>query len=562
MKKDWQISVKIKKDKDISQEEIIKVLLENRGLKTKKEIDRFLNPLSPYDIPLSRTGIKGLEIKKVILRIKKAIKAKELVLIYGDYDADGITASAVLWETLHKLGVKVLPFIPHREKHGYGLSVKGLKSVLEKKDKPGLVITVDNGIVAYKGAEYLKKNKIDLIITDHHQPPEKLPEALAVVHSTEVAGVGVAWFLSREIHKSFKKNLKGFKASNSLELACLGTVTDMMPMLGVNRSLVRFGLKELAESNRAGIKALCSQTGVEQTEIDTYHLGFIIGPRLNAMGRLDEAIDSLRLLCTLNDKRAVSLASKLGLVNRQRQNLTEASFEHARSLAKKKFLKDKLLFIASSSYNQGVIGLVAGKLAEEFYRPSVVLAKEKKYSKGSARSISGFNIFKALEKLKFLFEDLGGHPMAAGFTVKTKNLKALEKKLLILAKKEIKGDLLIPKVKADMEIDLKQANFSLFDQIEKFAPFGIANSRPVFVSKGVEVVALRTVGRDNSHLKLKFKIKSSKKNDGFIEAIAFSQGKKAKELSIGKKVNVCFSLDKNVWNNKKSLQLKVKDIAL
>lgn len=567
MKKTWEI---INKQKRVNSNEginkIINVLLKNRGLTTKKQIDEFLNPPDPYTLNPQSIGINSNQLTKAIQRIKQAVAKKELIIIYGDYDADGVCATAILWETLHHLSAKVLPFIPNREELGYGLKKEGINYLLKTyppTNLPTLIITVDNGIVALSGTAYAQEKGMDVIITDHHQPPKKLPKAHSIIWSDKVSGAGVAWFLAKAIYQHFHKNLIGFKASNSLELAGIGTVTDMMPMLNVNRSLVKFGLKELRKSKRLGIRSLCQISGINQNKIETYHLGYIIGPRLNAMGRLEDALESLRLLCTKNQLRADGLASKLHLTNRTRQDLTQATLNHAKSNLKlnppANGQKTKLIFISHSSYNQGVIGLVAGKLVEEFYRPAVIISQGEKYSKGSVRSIAGFDIIKALRQFNDCFEDLGGHPMAAGFTIATDKIKLLEKKLSVLTKKEIPEQLLQPVIKADLEINLDNINHQLYKEIEKFAPFGLANPKPVFISRKVKVINFRSVGRDNQHLKLTIQLIN---NSTIFNTIAFNLGSLAKKLKNGQLIDICYSLEKNNWNNQEKLELRIKDINL
>jgi len=592
MKKKWETKTKLKiKSEKLKVKQIIQTLLENRGLKTKKAVEEFLNPPSPYLIKLKNVGIDKNQLTKALARIKKAISQRENIVIYGDYDADGISATAVLWETLHRLKAKVLPFIPRRDEHGYGLSKKGIDSILKLYSSKTLklLITVDNGIVAHQAVKYAQSQGIDVIITDHHQKKLKknqssssgaaqsdssdrgtkriydLPKAYSIIWSDKIAGAGVAWFLAREIYRRFHHDLRGFKASNALELACIGTVTDMMPVIGINRSLIKHGLEEIRRSRRPGIVALCRQAGIDQKNLTTYELGFIIGPRLNAMGRLKDALESLRLLCTNSQKRAESLAVKLGSTNRQRQQLTQATFEHAKSAVKPKAKTAKILFISDSSYNPGIIGLVAGKLVEEFYRPAIVISQDKEFSKGSVRSINGFNIIKALRKIK-LFADLGGHPMAAGFTIKTSQIKELKEKIIKLAEKELDSRLLQPKVKIDLELRLNNLSWELLEKIEKLAPFGLANPRPVFALKKIQIGQIRTVGREQKHLK--FQILSAishqpsiiSHQSSAINAIAFNLGYLAKKLNPGKKIDICFNLQRNVWNNSQKLQLVVKDI--
>jgi len=559
MEKRWEIKQQIDsklKDLKLRRQKILALLLKNRGVKVKNKVAEFLNPSDPYLINSLSLGFKKVQLTKAINRVKKAILNKQTIVVYGDYDADGICATGILWETLNRLQAKVMPFIPDREKHGYGLNREGIDEVVAKFN-PQLIITVDNGIVANDGVLYANKKGIDVIITDHHQPAKKVPPALSIIWSDKIAGAGVAWFLAKELYQALKPSLLGFKASNSLELACIGTVTDMMPVLEVNRSIIKYGIKELQQSQRPGIKALCQESGIVQAKIGTYEIGYIIGPRLNAMGRLEDALESLRLLCTNDDNRALSLARKLGLTNRQRQQLTETTFDHAKSLWSKN-KKDKIIYVANSSYNQGIVGLVAGRLVDEYYKPAVVVSQEDEYSKGSVRSVDGFNIIEFLRNFNDLFEDLGGHPMAAGFNIKTSNLAKLQQQLTKLADKKINDKLLQPKVKIDVEIDFQDINWQLVKKLEEMSPFGLGNPRPVFSVRDIKVVKLYPVGRDRQHLKLELQ----KGQSPIYQAIAFGQGKLIKKLGQEQLVDVCFSLDINVWNGDESLQLMVKDIKL
>jgi len=558
MTKKWKIKTKLKPDnKRLTADKIVEALLKNRGLKTKKKRDKFLTPPNPYNLPPQAVGIKKRRLNKAVKRIKQAVENQETIVVYGDYDADGICATAIVWEVLNSLQAQVFPFIPDRKDHGYGLNKQGLREVISKFD-PQLVITVDNGIVAHQPVKWAAGRKIEVIITDHHQPGKKLPSASALVWSDQISGAGVAWFLAREVYQRFKKSLTGFKAGNYLELAAIGTITDVMPLIAVNRSLVKYGLQELRKSQRPGLKSLCQQAGVCQQDIEAYHLGYVIGPRLNAMGRLKNATDSLRLLCTNKKTRADQLAAKLGLVNRRRQQLTESTFNHARSAVKME--ASKLLFSSHSSYNQGVVGLVAGKLVREFYRPAVVISQEKEYSKGSARSIKGFNLIESLRKFEEIFEDLGGHPMAAGFTIATEKIGRLEKELRQLLDQELDDQHLQPIIEADMEIGLEDINWKLVKELDKFAPFGAGNPQPLFIARNIKVLNARTVGRKDRHLKLR--LASNASRPVILEAIAFNQGDFLTKLSPGQLVDICFVVYTNIWNGRKKLELKIKDIKI
>jgi len=532
-------------------DEIIKTVLLNRGIKPA-DFARFKKPVEPDKIKLKDTGIDKKEIKKAVKRLKKAIKDKQPIFIYGDYDADGICASAIMWEAIYSLGGQVLPFMPKRDKHGYGLNQAGIDDLLDSEavvDKKPLILTVDNGIVAHDGVKYAYKKGLEVVITDHHRAKKTLPEAGAVVHSTKIAGAGVAWFLARELLKNKKKS------QALLDLAAVGTVADMMELTGVNRSMVKFGLPVLAEQNRPGWRKLFQTAGVKG-DLKTYHINFMIAPRLNAAGRIGHALDSLRLICTRNPQRADNLAKKLNRANVQRQNLTEEILTHADPNPDPgQKLEQKILFSADQSYHAGVIGLVAGRLSSKYYRPAIVISMEEKFCRGSVRSIKGFNIIKALREFEDLFEDLGGHPMAAGFTISIDNLPELEKNLVELAEKSLKDEDLQPVLEIDCQIDLNQINQKLYRAVEKLAPFGIANPRPVFASAGLEAVNIRAVGADNKHLKLKLK-----QGEKVFDAIGFNLGWLAERIELGQKVNLAYNIDENTFNGRTSLQLKIKDI--
>lgn len=542
----------LNKNKPQKTEEIIKILLENRGLETKKEQDEFINPRKPQDIALKDVGIDSRSVQKAITRIKKAIKTKEKIIVYGDYDADGICATAILWETLWKLKANVFPYIPDRFSEGYGLNPKSIKSLKKQNPDLGLIITVDNGVVAYEAVKTANKLGIDLIITDHHQKGRKKLATDYVIHTTETSGAGVSWFFSREIKKRFKTS--GVKYKNGLGLAALGTISDQIPLLGVNRSIVKHGLSVLNKTKRIGLLSLFENVRIEKGDIGIYEINYIIAPRINAMGRLKHGIDSLRLLCTTSTDRADELSKLLGSTNSERQKIVDKVVTHARIEAEKTG-KERIILVAHKSYHEGVIGLAASKLVEEFYRPSIVISKGKEMSKASARSIPGFNIIKAIRGLEEIIEEGGGHPMAAGFSIKTKRIKEFQDKLDELALESLTEDLFSKKIKMDLEIEFNLINWNLEKKLKQFEPTGMGNPRPTFLTKDVTVLGIRAVGRNFSHLKLKLA-----KTPNIFDAIAFGHGDLAQKLSKDDKVNIVYSIEENIWNEKKNLQLKVKDI--
>lgn len=542
-------------------ENIINILLKNRGIKTAKEKKDFLKP-DLKKITSSLVGINKKELQKTIKRINLAIKNKEQIVIFGDYDADGLCAAAILWEVLNKAGAKVLPYIPSRLEEGYGLSEKAILNIKNKISNTKLIITVDNGISANDAVEFATKEGIDVIVTDHHLPPKKLPKAYSIVHTTKLAGVGVAWALAHEF-KTKNSKLKAKGDDNYLDLVAIATVADLVPLIGANRTLVRFGIKALRNTKRVGLLELFEEAGIKISEIGTYEIGHIIAPRLNAAGRIGDALDSLRLLCTKDKKRAQLIARELGFTNKERQELTGEATENAFSKIKNQKSKiKKLLFVSDESYQQGIIGLIAGRLSEEFYRPAIVVSKGKVLSKASARSVKGFNIIEFIRNAQEFLVNAGGHPMAAGFTVETVNLPLIEKKFQELAEKLIKDSHLIRKQRIDCDLPLSMISNDLYEAIKKLEPFGMGNPLPVFKSKA-EIEDIRSIGQDGKHLKLRVKplATSHQPLATSFDGIGFGMGEVTSKLHIGDTVGIVFSLDQNIWNGNKRLQLKIKNIS-
>ncbi len=545
--KKWQIPKELRfKNEELRIEDIIDGVLKSRGIKTEKEKEKFLNPSNPWDLSVKDVGIDPVSLQKAIVRIKKAITSKESIVVYADYDADGITAGAIMWETLHQMSANVMPYIPHRAEEGYGLSTKGIDAVINQYH-PMLIITVDHGITAREKVAYAKSKGIEVIVTDHHVKPKKLPECI-MVHTTTLCGAGVSWFVAKELQKQKNEEL--------LALASLGTIADMVPLLGVNRAIVKHGLLALNHTKRVGLDALIKDAGLTKGALTTFDVSHVLAPRLNAMGRLEHAMDALRLLCTGQEDKAMLLARKLGLTNKERQQLTIDTTVHARELVAGRDGKmKKLLFVAHDTYNQGIIGLVAGKLVEEFYRPAIVLARGEVITKASARSIAGFNIVEAIRSCDDLLIDVGGHPMAAGFTVETKNLEALQERLEKLADKELNDSKLTRTLRIDAEIPLSAATEELWKAFIKFTPYGFGNPEPVFATTNVFVGDARLVGADGKHLKVRVK-----QDQTVIDCIAFGMGASYPKLRPDVPIDIAYSLDMNVWNGMKRLQLKIKDI--
>jgi single-stranded-DNA-specific exonuclease len=527
-------------------QEIITTILKARGLTTKPAQQEFLNPIHPKNLTPKSVAISQSQLTKALKRIQTAIKNQDSIYIYGDYDADGVCATAVLWETLHQLGAQVMPYLPPRDDKTRGLSQQGIDAIIKlNSGPPQLIITVDNGISSFKPTLYAKKHKIDVIITDHHQPKHKnkkltYPKALAIVHSTQLAGVGVAWFLAKEISSKLP----------SLSLTSLGTIADMIPLIAANRSLVKFGLKKLQQTKRPGLQALAKSANISLKDLQTYQVSFSLAPRLNAMGRLEHALDALRLLCTPNSERAKQLAQTLEKTNQLRQSKTMEMFFHAKNIYLKQKSKTDLIFVTDKSFHEGIVGLVASRLSEKFNKPAIVVAQGKSHSKASGRSIPGFNLIKTIRSLESLLLEHGGHPLAAGFTAENQNLPKIKQKLEKLATQALKTKDLQPTLDIDCQIELADINWKLYNQLEKFRPFGFANPNPIFATKQATLTNFRPVGQDQKHLKLKIED---------FDAIAFNFGHLADQLIPGQPIDIAYTLDKNVWNNQKVLQLKIRD---
>lgn len=535
----WEVLGKTAK-KSLDVKEIEKILLKNRGLTGNKARKEFLSPTAPEALSLKSLGISMSQVGKAVERIKKAGKKGEMIIVYGDYDADGISATALLWERLYSLSLNVLPYIPERFSEGYGLNSESIKKLKEENPSLGLIITVDHGIVAVAQVEVAKKLGIDVVITDHHQPGKKKPKPYALIHTTQIGGAALAWILAREIKDS----------KEGLELVAIGTIADQLLLVGANRSFAKYGLEALNTTERVGLEALFSESGIVKGGIGPYEVGFIIAPRINAMGRLVHAIDSLRLLCTKNSQRAGELARLLNKTNLERQRIVEEVVLHARSSVKD---TKEIIVLAHESYHEGVIGLAAARLVEEFYRPAIVISKKGKIAKASARSISGFNIIEAIRKLEDYLIEGGGHPMAAGFSIESSKIEDFTQKINKISASALTEDILTKKLKIDLEIGFRNLGQELLALVKSFEPTGLGNPAPLFATRGVSVADARLVGRESTHLKLVLEESGTK-----LEAIAFGLGGIYQSLSSATKIDIAYALEENTWNGNTILQLKIK----
>jgi len=543
---------------------LLRKLLFSRGIRTKHDAEVFLNPqLEQLADPFLLS-----DVARAVKRIEKAIKDGEKIFIHGDFDVDGICATAILWEYLYReRKAQVLPYIPSRVDEGYGMSEKSVEAII--KEGADLIISVDCGI---RDVEVVKKfrkssqNKggVDFIITDHHQPGETLPRYVPVVHPAHprgeypfqyLSGAAVAWKLIAAMEKT--RNPDGFDWRDiaGIDFVAFSTVCDVMPLTGENRVLVKYGLEAMKDSSRIGLKALAEEAELSLPETQAYHLGYILGPRINAAGRIGDAMDALRLLTTEKESSAKFLASKLGGWNRERQEITETVLKEVREEIEREGTGKHLYFAHGNDWPEGIIGLVAGKIQEEFHHPVILVSEKDGASRGSARSISGFNIIDAIERQGELLESYGGHPQAAGFTVNSGNIAELKSRLQKWAEKKLKDEHFVREIAADVKTDPGDLTWDVWKLIRDVEPFGYGNRRPVFWVKNATVTDVRGVG-DNKHLKLIVKGGSG----GSLNCIFFGGGEWLDKLAVGDMVDLMGGLDINRWNGEENLQFKVMDV--
>jgi single-stranded-DNA-specific exonuclease len=496
-------------------------------------------------------------------RLAQAIANHEQIAVYGDFDTDGVTAVTLLMQAVTAMGGRIRPYIPHRTREGYGLNNLALEQLAS--EGVGLLVTVDCGISNVAEVERAKSLGLDVIVTDHHHPPAVLPAPLAIVNPKQpgcnypykqLVGVGIAFKLVQALVKQGLR-LGEVRGRDLLDVVALGTVTDMGPLDGENRVLVKAGLEALNASQRPGLKALIDAAGLVQGKITSSDIGFMLGPRINAAGRLDDAVRAYDLLLASDLGSARQLADELNRTNRERQELTKKVQEAARTKAEAEGKdKNRIVVINDEGFPAGVVGLVAGKLVEEWGRPVLLIERGEHESRGSARSVPGFNMVDALTTCKELFVRFGGHAAAAGFTIANEQIETLDARLQALAATALSDEMLIPTLAIDGQVDLKQVGWDLLNELKQLEPFGQANPQPVLMSEAVEVQDARTRGADGQHLRLLLR-----RNGGpALEAIAFRMGHLAEALRRHPRIDLAYTLEAREWNGERSLQVNVKDI--
>jgi single-stranded-DNA-specific exonuclease len=531
---------------------LIAQLLYNRGVKLE-EIAPFLSA----DRRLEGNPFLLPDISRAVSRVYKAVLAREKIAVYGDFDVDGVTAIVILVEGLSRLGAEVISYIPDRVNEGHGLKV----SALEKLHAQGanLVITVDCGVTDLAEVKKAREMGMDMIITDHHIPLGSLPRAIAVVDPKrkdsaypypDLAGAGVAFkFLQALFHKDSREQW----LARLLDLVVLATVTDLVTLVGENRYLVKGGLIELNNSSRVGIREMVKLAGLKPGELDAEDISWVLGPRLNAAGRMNNASSSYQLLTTQSREEARLLALELEKRNAERQKLTNEVLSRAREkLAAKLHLP--VLIDGDESYAVGVIGLVAGKLADEFYKPAIIINLGPELCQGSCRSIPEFDVVAALEECHNLLTSFGGHPLAAGFTVTRQNLAQLEERITRLATDHLGHLDLRPEIVIDAELALSALAGDTFSLMQKLSPFGRGNPQPTFLSRQVEVIECRNFGNQGEWLRLKLK-----QGNVTWQAVDFESQGKQKEIP--SHIDIVYSLEKSRWSGEEVLSLNLRDFA-
>ena len=552
-KYDWQIATNfsdesfIKKAKKLGLEASVANLVYQRGIQTEEALRDFLEPSldqlhDPYELH---------DMDKAVTRIRQAIENYEQILIYGDYDADGMTSASIVKEALEQLGAECQVYLPNRFTDGYGPNASVYKYFIENQGI-SLIVTVDNGVAGHEAIELAQSMGVDVIVTDHHSMPEVLPDAYAIIHPEHpeadypfkhLAGCGVAFKLATALLEEVQVEL--------LDLVAIGTIADMVSLTGENRILVKYGLSVLKNTQRIGLQELFKIAGIQENEVDEETVGFQIAPRLNALGRLDDPNPAIELLTGFDEEEARDIALMINQKNEERKEIVQKIYDEAKTMVD---LNKPVQVLAGEGWNPGVLGIVAGRLLEELHQPVIVLNIENDLAKGSARSIEAVDIFEALDPHRDLFVAFGGHAGAAGMTLEASKLEALSQVLVAYIEDNqvdlsTKNELFL-----DEELSLPDLTLETLKNFEKLAPFGMDNKKPVFYLKDFKVENARTMGAGNTHLKLKI----SQANVAF-EVVAFGLGNLATEFSQTKNLELAVTLSVNKWNGQTSLQLMLVD---
>ncbi len=531
-------------------------LLLIRGIDTAERANAFLqvNTDQFHDPYL----LDGMDL--AVTRIRQAIEHKEPICIYGDYDADGVSSTTLMIHVMRQLGAAFDYYIPNRFTEGYGLNQEAIAQIQARGFK--LIITVDTGISAVQQVEYAKQLGIDVIVTDHHEPPEIIPDAYAVINPKKpgckypfdmLAGVGVAFKLAHA--------LLGEPPMHLADIAAIGTIADLVPLVDENRILATYGLERLNHTRHIGLKALIRVCGLDEKELTAGHVGFAIAPRINAGGRLETAEAAVKLLIETDYTQAEQYAKTLDQLNQERQELVQTITEEAEEMVRTLYPPDqhRVLVLAKEGWNPGVVGIVASRLVEKFYRPTIVLCidPDKGTAKGSARSIAGFDLYEALTACKELLPHYGGHTMAAGMTLPVENLEPFREKFHQYAKQTLTEENLIPLARVDITMPVDEIRLETIEEFARLAPFGMGNPTPIVLLENVELSSMRKIGRDDSHIKCAIAA-----NGCSVDSIGFSMAHICDGITPAAKAHVIGELSVNEWNGSRKPQFVLKDVAV
>ncbi|MBU2595590.1 single-stranded-DNA-specific exonuclease RecJ [Patescibacteria group bacterium] len=573
MNKKWVVKKRTKAD-------IILQLLLNRGIDPKDK-EKFFNPSFEDDL---HDPMKLPHIKKAISIVKEIRKKNIPTAIWGDYDTDGVTSTALLYEAFEKLGIKPEVYIPTREE-GYGLNIAGIDSLHKKGIEA--IFALDCGVTNSKEVDYANSLGLKMVILDHHLPEKEIPKAVAVIDTkipeskypfNYLSAGGVVFKFIQALHKIYPKIITESFVKWSLDLAGISTAADLVELKDENRTLMKYAFLVLPKLRRVGLKALFEVSGIDPQTITMYTLWYLIGPRLNAPGRMKDANLAFKILIEKDDKKALEYAKFLDKQNRERQDILAKALEEAESrITQKEVDQKKIIIIGSRKWLSGIVGLIAGKLTEKYNVPTLVYSEGRDASKGSARSIEAFDVTAALRQAKKYLISCGGHKMAAGFSFKNKDLDLFKKKLEKIAKRKIKKEDLTKKIKIDAKIKLREINLDFYEELKKFEPTGFGNPKIIFLAKDVEIKQVRGVGKDCKHLKLSLaldhkKITAETAVEDKLEsvshapfepshsAIAFDQGHWCKNLKVGEKIDIVFCVDEDSWGGTRRVDLKIIDL--
>ena len=540
-------------DKKFNTGMIVATILNDMHFKDDKEIEKFLKPkrtdfYNPFLMP---------DMKKAVNRITKALKNNENITIFGDYDADGITSTTILKRFFHDINKECNVYIPNRLNEGYGLNKNAIKKLSE--DGTNLIITVDCGITAIEETKYAKELGIDIVITDHHEPGEEIPDAEAVVDCKrkdnkypfrELAGCGVAFKLTQALCKNLDLNEN--QALKYLDIACVGTISDVVPLVDENRVIVKLGMLLLKQTKNLGLKQIINNAHFK--EFNSMSVAFGITPRINACGRLGHQDEALELFTTDNQEKATELAKKVDEYNIQRQLEEKRIYDEAITLLQEE-TQTKCIVLGHENWNPGVIGIVSSRITEKFYKPSILVCFDKDIAKGSGRSIEGFDLHKALMECDKYLTNYGGHSLAAGLSLNTKDFEKFKNMINEYAEKNIKDEDLIPTINIDLKLEDSQLNIEDVEELKLLEPFGQSNEEPIFMITNLKVVSIKTLS-DGKHLKLYLK------NQNYLDVIGFNLGERANELKIGDTIDIVGNLNINEFNNTKKVQMLLKDFKI